>query len=162
VHHTAIGDGYSAGYEGILKISFVISHDKQARGGGCKMRYECQIGKGGISCGCNGASTDTIQQSVQIPNKEVDINHITVYVSGTLKPIDWNVVSQTRPTVWCQQIGFVSCRHFGQIPAAGYIGFLYCCNGQTYLIELVRDMRFPWDQRDKYYHNRGPKPKFWD
>ena len=34
MHHTAIGDGHSAGYEVILKISFVICHDKQAACGG--------------------------------------------------------------------------------------------------------------------------------
>jgi hypothetical protein len=28
VHHTATGDGHSAGYEVILKISIVIRHDK--------------------------------------------------------------------------------------------------------------------------------------
>jgi hypothetical protein len=31
VHHAAVGDGHSAGYEVILMISFVICHDKQAR-----------------------------------------------------------------------------------------------------------------------------------
>ena len=34
MHHTAIGDGHSAGYEVILMISFVICHDKQIGGGG--------------------------------------------------------------------------------------------------------------------------------
>jgi hypothetical protein len=34
VHHTATGDWHSAGYEVILKISFVICHDKQAGVGG--------------------------------------------------------------------------------------------------------------------------------
>jgi len=29
-----------------------------------------------------GAKTDTTQQSGQTPDKEVEINHITVYVSG--------------------------------------------------------------------------------
>ena len=33
---------------------------------------------------------------------------------------------------------------------------------KTYLIELVRDMRPLWDQRDKNYHNRDLKPKLWD
>jgi len=31
--------------------------------------------------GYNGARTDTTQQSGQTPDKEVDINHITVYVN---------------------------------------------------------------------------------
>jgi hypothetical protein len=47
VHHTAIGDGHSAGYEVILMISFVICHDKQDGGGG-KMAHECQKEKGGV------------------------------------------------------------------------------------------------------------------
>ena len=40
MHHTAIGDGHSAGYEVILKIEFVICHDKLAGigGGGAKWR----------------------------------------------------------------------------------------------------------------------------
>ena len=50
MHHTAIGDGDSAGYEVILMISFVICHDKQAedgRGMG-KMGHECQKEEGGV------------------------------------------------------------------------------------------------------------------
>jgi len=33
---------------------------------------------------------------------------------------------------------------------------------KTYLIELVRDVTPLWDQRDKNYHNKDLKPKFWD
>jgi len=33
---------------------------------------------------------------------------------------------------------------------------------RTYLIELVRDMRPLWDQRDKNYYNGDLKPKLWD
>jgi hypothetical protein len=33
---------------------------------------------------------------------------------------------------------------------------------RTYVIELVRDMRPLWDQRDINYYNRGLKPKLWD
>jgi hypothetical protein len=33
---------------------------------------------------------------------------------------------------------------------------------KTYLIELVRDVRALWDQRDKNYYNRDLKPKLWD
>jgi hypothetical protein len=32
---------------------------------------------------------------------------------------------------------------------------------KTYLVELVRDVTPRWDQRDKHYHNRELKPKFW-
>ena len=48
MHHTAIGDRHSAGYEVILMISFVICHDKQAGGGGGKMAHERQKGEGGV------------------------------------------------------------------------------------------------------------------
>jgi len=33
---------------------------------------------------------------------------------------------------------------------------------KTYVIELVRDMRPLWGQRDKNYYNRDLKPKIWD
>jgi len=33
---------------------------------------------------------------------------------------------------------------------------------KTCLMELVRDIQPLWDQRDKNYHNRDLKPKFWD
>jgi hypothetical protein len=33
---------------------------------------------------------------------------------------------------------------------------------KTHLIELVRDMTPPWNQRDKNYHNKDLKPKLWD
>ena len=58
-----------------------------------------------------GAGTDTTQQSGQIPDKEVEINHITVYVSG---------YTETDPT------GILSSYNSwqsGQIPAADGIGF---------------------------------------
>jgi len=32
---------------------------------------------------------------------------------------------------------------------------------KTYLIERVRDMPPLWDKRDKNYHNRDLRPKFW-
>jgi len=33
---------------------------------------------------------------------------------------------------------------------------------KTYVIELVRDMRPLWGQRDTNYYNRDLKPKIWD
>jgi hypothetical protein len=33
---------------------------------------------------------------------------------------------------------------------------------ETYPMELVRDMRPLWDQRDKNEHNRDLKPNLWD
>ena len=47
MHHTAVGDGHSAGNEVILKTDFVISHDKQAGGGG-KMAHECRKDESGV------------------------------------------------------------------------------------------------------------------
>ena len=46
MHHTAVGDGHSAGNEVILMISFVICHDKQAGGRG-KMEHACQKDESG-------------------------------------------------------------------------------------------------------------------
>jgi hypothetical protein len=37
---------------------------------------------GAYGCDYTGARTDTTQQSGQTPDKEVNISHITVYVSG--------------------------------------------------------------------------------
>jgi len=33
---------------------------------------------------------------------------------------------------------------------------------KMYLMELVRDMRPLWDQRDKNYYNRDLEAKLWD
>jgi hypothetical protein len=33
---------------------------------------------------------------------------------------------------------------------------------KIHIIELVRDVTPLWDQRDKNYHNKDLKPKFWD
>jgi len=33
---------------------------------------------------------------------------------------------------------------------------------KTYLLELVRDIRPLWDQRDKNYYNRDLEAKLWD
>jgi len=46
-----------------------------------------------------GARTDTTQQSGQTPDKEVEINNITVYVSGYTETDTTGILSP--PTVWC-------------------------------------------------------------
>jgi hypothetical protein len=33
---------------------------------------------------------------------------------------------------------------------------------KIYLIELVRNMRLLWEQREKHYHNRDLKRKLWE
>ena len=70
------------------------------------------------------ARTDTTQQSGQTPDKEVDIKHITIYVSGYTETDPTGMLSL--PTVWRQQSEFISSRQSGQLPAAVCMGF-ECC-----------------------------------
>ena len=65
----------------------------------------------------------------RLPNKEVEIKNITVYVSGYTETDTTGMLSP--PTVWRQQSEFVSSRQPGQIPAAVRIGFECRCNGQN-------------------------------
>jgi len=55
-----------------------------------------------------GARNDTTQQSGQTPDKEVEIGHVTVYVSGYTETDTTGMLSPS--TVWRQQSGFVSSR----------------------------------------------------
>ena len=82
-----------------------------------------------LSYGYIGARNDTTQQSGQTPDKEVEIKHITVYVSGYTETDPTGMLSP--PTVWRQQSEFVSSRQSGQMPAAVPIGFECCYNGQN-------------------------------
>jgi hypothetical protein len=82
-----------------------------------------------LGCGYTGAGNDTTQQSGQTTDKEVEIKHITVYVSGYTETDPTGMLSP--PTVWSQKNEFVSSRQSGQIPAAVCIGFECCCNGQN-------------------------------
>ena len=82
-----------------------------------------------LGCGYIGARNDTTQQSGQTPDKEVEIKHITVYVSGYTETDPTGMLSP--PTVWRQQSEFVSSRQSGQMPAAVRIGIECCCNGQN-------------------------------
>jgi hypothetical protein len=43
------------------------------------------------------------QNRYKTPNKEVGINHITVYVSGNTETDTTNIFSQQRPNVWRQK-----------------------------------------------------------
>ena len=63
-----------------------------------------------------GARNYKTQQCGQTPDKEVEIRNITVYVSGYTETDPTGMLSP--PTVWRQQIEFVSSLQFGQIPAA--------------------------------------------
>jgi len=53
----------------------------------------------GLGRGYIGARTDTIQQSGQTPDKEAEMNHIAVYVSGYTSQSDWHIVCQQMPNV---------------------------------------------------------------
>jgi len=83
-----------------------------------------ELGRGYV-----GARHDTTQQSGQTPDKEVEIKHITVYVSGHTVTDPTGMSSP--PTVWHQQNEFVSRRQSGQMPAAVCLGFECRCNGQN-------------------------------
>jgi hypothetical protein len=130
VHHTGTADGHSAEYELILLVSFVICHDKRAGVGG--QNVACQKNEGGVKSRLrwsqNGHNTtdwtDSTQRSRYHP-------HNSLCQRLQCNRSDWNVVSQPRPTVWRQQIGLVSSRQSGQIPAAVYTGFECCYNGQN-------------------------------
>jgi hypothetical protein len=70
-----------------------------------------------------GARTNTTQQSGQTPDKEVDINHMTAYVSGYTETDTTGMLPLKKgPTVWRQQNGFCSSRQSDQIHAAVCIG----------------------------------------
>ena len=48
--------------------------------------------------GYNGARTDTTQQPVHTPDKELELKNITVYVSGYIETDTTGMLSP--PTVW--------------------------------------------------------------
>ena len=78
---------------------------------------------------CNGSSwdrTSDVPICTTVPDKEVEINNITVYVSGYTETDTTGMLSP--PTVWRQQSEFVSSRQSGQTHAAARIGFECRCN----------------------------------
>jgi len=99
------------------------------------------------------------KQSGQTPNKEVEINHITVYVSGYTET-DLIACYLTTTPVWPNKVGLFRAaslaRHLVQFAEDSVVAAM----DRMYLIALVRDMLPLWDQRDKNYHNRDLKPKF--
>jgi hypothetical protein len=60
------------------------------------------------------------------------------------------------------KLGFFRANSLARHLLQGKLDSCVVAMDKTNRIELVRDMRPLWEQRDKYYHNRGPKPKFWD
>ena len=68
-------------------------------------------------------------KSGQTPDKELETQHITVYVSGYNETDPTGMLSPQ--TVWRQHSEFDSSRQSGQIPAATCIGFECCCNGRN-------------------------------
>jgi len=106
--------------------------------------------------------TETTQQSGQTPDKEVDINHITVYVSGYTETDTTGMLSPNNGRLSGSNI-------VGLFPATVWSDT--CCSAHRIRVLLqwtkvstrtFRDMRPLWDQRDKNYHNRDLKPKIWD
>jgi hypothetical protein len=80
-----------------------------------------------------GARTDTTQQSGQTPDKKVEINQITVYVSGYPGTDPTGMFSPDNYRLSGQQSGFVSNRQPGQTPVAVCIGYQRRCNGQMFI-----------------------------
>ena len=80
MHHTAVGHGHSAGNEVIQKIEFVICQDKEAGGGGQNGAWVSERRR--RSKAAASLEPERTQQCGQTPNKELDITHITLYVSG--------------------------------------------------------------------------------
>ena len=95
-----------------------------------------------LDYGYVGARNDTTRPSGQTPDKEVEIKNITVYVSGYTETDTTGMLSP--PTVWRQQIEFVSSRQSGQILAAVLKGFECRCNGQNSCRFKCRG-NFPWE-----------------
>ena len=66
-----------------------------------------------------GAGTDTTQLSGQTPDKAVDINHITVYVSRYTETDRTGMLSLNSGRLsGAKNLGLISSRQFDQIPAA--------------------------------------------
>jgi len=97
----------------------------------------CCVGSGSnvgvlLGRGYVGVRTDTTQQSGQTPDKEVTINHITVYVSGYTETNTTGMLSPNNGRMsGANKVGFVSSRQSDQMPAAVCIEFECCCNRQN-------------------------------
>ena len=89
--------------------------------------------------------TDTTQQSGQTPDKEVDTNHITVYISGCTETDTTGMLYPNNG------------RQSGQIPAAVCIGFDCRCNVPRVSNRTLRDMTSLWNQRDNHHHHHVPE-----
>ena len=66
------------------------------------------------------AKNDTTQQSGQIPDKEVEINQITVCVNGYIETDPSGMLSP--PTVWSNKVGLFPSQQSGQTPVAVCFG----------------------------------------
>ena len=109
------------------------------------------------------ARTDTTQQTGQTPNKKIDINHITLFVSGYAETDPTGMLSPNhgRPSGSNKVGQFLADRfsiHLLQFAQDSCVVTM----DKAYKTELVRYMGPLWDQRDKNYHNRNLRPKLWD
>ena len=102
----------------------------------------------------------TQHKSGQTPDKEVDINYITVYVSGCIETDTTGMLSPNNGRL----SGTNKVVLFRTDSLARYL--MHCAQDSSvvatdkmYLIELFRDVTPHWDQRDKNYRNKDLKPK---
>ena len=137
----------------MCELTHVVAGERHGR----DMGTACYVW---IGLKATGARHDTTRPSGQTPDKEVEIKNITVYVSGY-------TVINTTGMLFPRLSGANKVSLFRVDGLARYL--LQCVwdssvvvMDRTYLIELVRDMRPLWDQRDKNYYNRDLKPKLWD
>jgi len=114
-----------------MMISFVICHDKQARGGG-KKEHERQKDEGGIRPRLHWSQnrynttvwTDSKQASRYQQHYVLCQRYTETDPTGMLSPNHGRLFGTNR-------VGFFSKRHFAQTPVAVCIGFEYFCNGQN-------------------------------
>ena len=87
----------------------------------------CALGRGYV-----GARTDTTQHNTTVwTDKELDISHITVYVSGNTETDKTGMLSPNNGRLsGANKVGLFRA-DIGQIPAAVCVGFECCCNGQN-------------------------------
>jgi hypothetical protein len=110
----------------------------------------------------NGARNDTTQHSGQTPDDEVEIIHFIACGSGYIETDPRDVLSPNNsrisdPTEQIRRSDILA-RHLLQVAYDFGIRMV----NKTYLIELMRECRLFWDQRDRNYDNRDLKLKSWD
>jgi hypothetical protein len=89
-----------------------------------------------LGYGYIGARTDTTQQSGQTPDKEVEINNITVYVSGYTEADTTGMLSS--PTVWRFSVAAdIDSNVFDLYFLIWCLSRLLCCVGSGFNVAAV-------------------------